>query len=357
MLWPTSYGQDDEPLYGVVLQERITMGSHSSAASWKRARSIIIAAAVVVTIAPWSSQASGQAATIQLFPIPTVTMSGPQFLTGSKDGKPAVVAGELRIPTGMDRVPAVVIVHGGVGVGDHEDNWAREFNEMGVAAFILDSFTGRGAADTRANLAQVSVFESLGDAYRALELLSKHPRIDPTRIAVMGFSRGAFVSVYSSSKRFQALSGSPDNEFAAYVGFYTPCGTTYIDDEDVSSKPIRLFHGISDDWVPVEHCRQYVQRLRKAGKDVTLTEYPNAYHRFDDLGLKTSVFLPQGQTPRRCVLEEKPAGKIIHQKTGAPFVADDPCMEKGVTVALNAPAQASSLLAVKDFLRETFKIK
>ena len=112
---------------------------------WKGARSIVLAAAVVVTTAPWSSRASGQAVTIQLFPIPTVTMSGPQFLTGSKDGKPAVVAGELRIPTGMDRVPAMVIVHGGVGVGDHEDNWAREFNEMGVAAFILDSFTGRNA--------------------------------------------------------------------------------------------------------------------------------------------------------------------------------------------------------------------
>jgi dienelactone hydrolase len=333
------------------------MGSRRFAASWKGARSIFVAAAVVVAIAPWSSQASGQAVTIQLFPMSTVTMSGPQFLTGSKDARPDVVAGELRVPTGMDRVPAVVIVHGGVGVGDHEDNWAREFNEMGVAAFILDSFTGRGVADTRANLAQISVFASLSDAYRALELLSKHPLIDPTRIAIIGFSRGAFASVYASSKRFQALNGPPVNEFAAYVGFYTPCGTTYIDDEDVSNKPIRLFHGISDDWVPVGYCRQYVERLRKAGNDVTLTEYPNAYHRFDDLGLKTSVFLSQGQTPRRCVLEEKPAGKIIHQKTGAPFVADDPCMDRGVTVALNAPAQASSLIAVKDFLRETFKIK
>ncbi len=60
-----------------------------------------------------------------------------QFLTDSKDGKPVVIAGELRIPvTAAERVPAVVIVHGSVGVGDHEDNWAREFNKLGVAAFV-----------------------------------------------------------------------------------------------------------------------------------------------------------------------------------------------------------------------------
>jgi predicted ATPase len=50
---------------------------------------------------------------IQIYPSQTITVTSEQFLTGSKDGKPAVVAGELRVPnTRADRVPAVVIVHG-----------------------------------------------------------------------------------------------------------------------------------------------------------------------------------------------------------------------------------------------------
>jgi dienelactone hydrolase len=313
--------------------------------------------ALAAAIAIPSSRASAQTMTMQLYPLQTATVSSEQFLTDSKDGKPVVIAGELRIPvTAAERVPAVVIVHGGVGVGDHEDNWAREFNKLGVAAFILDSFTGRSIADTRANLTQLSSLATLGDSYRALELLSKHPRIDPSKIAIIGFSRGALAALYASSRRFQALHGPKGVEFAAYIAFYTPCGTTYIDDENVSDKPIRLFHGTADDLVSVEACRQYVGRLQKAGKDVTLTEYPDSYHRFDDLGLQTKIFLPQGQTFRNCVLTEGPAGILVNQKTGLPFTSADFCLERGVTAALNVSAQIDSMRAVKALLAQTFSL-
>src|SRR5271165_927267 len=165
-------------------------------ARWTRC----VAAALVGAIAMLPCPTSAQTMTIQLYPLQTVTVTSEQFLTGSKDGKPAVVAGELRVPnTGADRVPAVVIVHGRVGVGDHEDNWARELNRIGIAAFILDSFTGRNIGDTRANLSQSSPFTTLVDAYRALELLSGHPRIDSTKIAILGFSGGAMAALRASS--------------------------------------------------------------------------------------------------------------------------------------------------------------
>jgi hypothetical protein len=51
----------------------------------------------------------------EIYAMPTVTLSTVDFLLGKKDGKPAMIAGEFRIPKpGTDRLPAVVLVHGWV---------------------------------------------------------------------------------------------------------------------------------------------------------------------------------------------------------------------------------------------------
>jgi dienelactone hydrolase len=96
-------------------------------------------------------------------------------------------------------------------------------NEIGVAAFLLDSFTGRGITQTVTDQSQLGHLAMIFDAYRALDLLSRHARIDPSRIAVKGFSKGAFVALYASLKRFQRVYGPKGLEFAAYIPFYASC--------------------------------------------------------------------------------------------------------------------------------------
>jgi predicted peptidase len=103
---------------------------------------------------------------------------------------------------------------------------------------------------------------SIIDIYKGSAVLATHPRIDRDRIAVMGFSRGAHAALYSSMLRFQKMYAPEGVSLSAYVTFYTPCNTRYIDDEIVSEKPIRLFHGTADDYNPVAPCRSYVERLR-----------------------------------------------------------------------------------------------
>jgi dienelactone hydrolase len=188
------------------------------------------------------------------------------------------------------------------------------------------------------------------DAYRALAVLSKHPRIDAGRIAVMGFSKGAAAAVYSSNERFRNMYGPSNVEFAAHIGMYTPCNTTYRDDDKVSSKPVRLFHGQADDWVAIQPCRDYAERLKKAGADVALTEYPGATHAYDYFVLKEPVKVPLAQTSRNCLLAEGEAGQILNSKTGARFTLNDPCIEKGTTVAYDEAATTATVKAVKDLL-------
>ena len=105
----------------------------------------------------------------------------------------------------------------------------------------------------------------------------------------MGFSKGAVAAIYSSNERFRAAYGPSNAEFAAHIGLYTPCNVTYKQDNKVGNKPIRFFHGIADDYVSIEPCRSYVKRLKEAGADVTLKEYPDAYHAYDNFTLASSV--------------------------------------------------------------------
>jgi dienelactone hydrolase len=291
----------------------------------------------------------------EVYPVQTVTLSTADFLLGKKDGKPAMIAGELRIPKpGTDRLPAVVLVHGSGGVGFNSGMWVGELNKAGFATFVADSFTGRGIINTITDQSQLSSYTMMNDAFAALAVLANHPRIDPDKIAVMGFSKGAIPSLYASMNRFQSAYAREGASFAAYIGFYTPCNTAMIDDEKVSAKPIRLYHGIADDWVPVGPCRDYVARLKKAGANVDLVEYPGAYHAFDNQAIPGTLQLPQAQTWRHCRFEERPQGVIINSDTGQPASFNDPCIERGTTIAYNAEATDAARKDVVEFLSKLF---
>ena len=291
----------------------------------------------------------------EVYPVPTVTLSTADFLLGKKDGKPAMIAGELRIPKpGTDRLPAVVLVHGSGGVGFNFGMWAGELNKAGFATFVTDSFTGRGITNTITDQSQLSSYTMMNDAFAALAVLGKHPRIDPSKIAVMGFSKGAVPSLYASMNRFQNAYAPEGASFAAYIGFYTPCNTALIDDEKVSAKPIRLYHGIADDWVPIGPCRDYVARLKKAGANIDLVEYPGATHAFDYQNISGTMQLPQALTARKCRFEEKQQGAIINSDTGQPATPNDPCIERGATIAYNAEATEAAQKDVVEFLSKLF---
>ena len=313
--------------------------------------------AFTLTLLGTAAQAQGFVR-MEMIPVPTVTLSTQQILTGDLNGKPAIIAGELRIPrAGTDKLPAIIMVHGSGGLSASPDHWARELNVAGVAVFILDSFAGRGIISTVTDQSQLDHLAMAVDAYRALGVLAAHPRVDPARIAVIGFSKGAVAAVYSANTRFRQLLGPANAEFAAHIGLYTPCNTAYRDDDKVTGKPIRLHHGIPDDWVSIEPCRAYVARLKQAGADVALTEYPESYHAYDNPAYAKPLKVAQAQTSRNCSVREGDNGGIVNAKTGAPYTLDDPCVERGAQVAYNEAAHKATVAAVKEFLAMTFKLK
>ncbi len=185
---------------------------------------------------------------IEIIPFVSRTLTGEEFLRGDAKDRECILAGELRLPASAtasgtgDRVAAAVLVHGSAGISGAIDLWARDLNSIGIAAFILDSFSGRGITNTIADQSQLNSLAMMFDAYRALDLLAAHPAIRADRIAALGFSKGAVVSIYSAMDRFYQLYGNPAQRFTAHIGLYTPCNVTYTDDTAVARVPLRLFH-------------------------------------------------------------------------------------------------------------------
>jgi dienelactone hydrolase len=303
-------------------------------------------------------------ARIELLPIPTITLKTAQILTGDMNGTPATIAGELRIPNlGPDLLPAVILIHGSGGVYTDIDDWAKTINSLGIAVFILDTFTGRGIVNTIRDQSQLDSLAIIVDAYRGLGLLARHQRIDGQRIAVMGLSKGGVAALYSSNERFRNLYDPVKVKFAAHIGLYTPCNMRYRDDEKVTGAPIRLFQGIDDDSVSIAPCRDYIERLKRAGANATLTEYPSAYHAYDWAALsapgmlqQVQTTLMQAQTTRNCTMREGDNGQVLNVETGAIYTLADSCVERGAHVGYNQAAHDATVKALREFLTTTFKL-
>jgi dienelactone hydrolase len=298
------------------------------------------------------------AARTELHLIHTLTLSDRQFLTADTSGKDTITSGQLRIAQGSGRLPVVVLQHGSGGMGANIEMWSKVFNAIGISTFALDGFTSRGLTEVSTNQALLGRLNFVLDIYRALEVLAHHPRVDPQHIALMGFSRGGQAALYASLKRFHQMWNKSGIEFAAYVPFYPDCATTFVTDTDVVDRPIRIFGGTPDDYNPIGQCKPYVNRLREAGHDVVLTEYPNAPHSFDNpLGAMPAAAAPKSESVRNCAIKEERQGSLINAGTGEAFTYEDACVAHGPHMGHDPEATQQAKESVTAFMRTILRSK
>src|SRR5256885_2141251 len=149
---------------------------------------LVLALAGALLLSLICEKADAQVAREAFYSIPSETMSAADFLTGKK-GTPVALAGQLRLAkTGTAKQPVVVLLHsasGPIAEGAPYEEWPRILNEVGIATFAVDSYAGRGLVNYPADPNKISFLTRIIDAYRALEVVAKEPRVDPSRIAVM----------------------------------------------------------------------------------------------------------------------------------------------------------------------------
>jgi dienelactone hydrolase len=357
---------------------------------------------------PPAKEWKGEGTKIEFPSMPTMTIKN--FLNGVVPEKTLTIWGTLKFPANAadKNVPAVVILHGGGGIHEWDEHWMNVFNSMGIATFMVDSNWPRRNCKKKFKKTWTrwcqDVHRGMGriiDGYGALELLSKHPRIDPKRIGCMGFSLGARGCLYLNVKRFQKMWGTPGLEYAASVPMYPPCNVKFNEDDEITDTPIRIHVGELDTFFPVDSCVNYVERLKAKGKNVEVKVYANAHHSFDVYGKKTyrgkKKLVYKDDNDGRCYYEENqelteeqsggPGGSYILTQIGfnewlasasekkkkklfkwlkkgtkygyrSPvFQFDKSCVSKTNTVAYNKDAAAEAEKLVKEFFINTFKLQ
>lgn len=200
--------------------------------------------------------------------------------------KPARVSGTLHLPMQADQpFPCMVLLTSSAGVQRHREHYyAQALNDAGVAAFVVDSFTGRGVRRTVADQTLVSAAQMEGDAFAALALLRSDPRIDRGRIGVMGVSKGAGATLNAAIAVRQRWRAGFDPLFDLHVAI-CPGATAQHRDPTTHGRPIYFMLAGRDDYTPAPLALEYAERMRAAGnRRIKVKVYSGAHHGWESLG-------------------------------------------------------------------------
>jgi len=190
------------------------------------------------------------------------------------------------LPSAAGRYPAVLALHGSGGI---REGWADQPSRLmaaqGYAVFVVHYFerTGTTWADPDSTRSHFPLWmQTIGDA---ITFAAKHDAVDARRIALLGFSLGAYLalSVASVEPRVKAV--------VDFFGGMPPelQGFTRM-------PPVLILHGEQDRVVPVSEATQLEQLPKRAGTPFEMKLYPGAGHGFSglqllDAGQRTVQFL------------------------------------------------------------------
>lgn len=291
-----------------------------------------------------------------------------ELLKGNVQQDSVKILGHLFLPSGTEKVPAVLLMHGSGGIYRAMlEYWPKQFNAAGYAVLSVDSFSPRGVKSTAEDQSLVPFAADVADAFAALKLLASHPRIDAGRIAIMGFSRGGITTWRSGVERVISAQKLPNGlRFAAHVPVYSGgCVGAFrlIVKPGVFSKaPMLWIHGDADDYAPIAPCQDYADRIGKAGTPVEFVVIKGARHKFDSDDTKHYDVRGAQRTLDGCPVEIDIDTLAAYDRfTGQRLSGDayeavlkKSCRALGASVEGNRSARDKAAESAVGFLRKVF---
>ena len=237
----------------------------------------------IVSAAPLADLSGGQTGRIEFM------ASNPSHrwaLIRGELGPKQAIYGDLAMPQSIEtKVPVVVMSHGSDGITEGmREIWAKPLLAAGYAVFMVDSFTPRDSAKisgTGAQLTWNTTF-NISDAIYALKLLITHPRIDPSRIFHLGWSRGGNAVTGAMWPNYRLpITQTESIKWAGSIPVYPGCNLRYKNPTLKLTSPVLYLLAEKDDMTPAEPCVEEIHLLTSEGNTVEYKVYPGAYHVFD----------------------------------------------------------------------------
>ena len=280
-------------------------------------------------------------------------------ITNLENQEKQEVYGNLVIPDDtlnpQKKYPLIIGVAGSLGWGEHHYKYLKMYQEMGIATFELNSFKSRGIKSTVGSQTEVTIAAMILDAYKALEILSNHPRIDKNKISITGWSLGGGVTLFSAWLPLKNAINK-NLSFASHLAFYPPC---FIDPESIefSQSPIHILIGELDNWTPSQPCYELVEKL-KNNANIDITIYEDSHHSFDR---NSSVIVNEkAYNFTECKFRLTKDGNVLMnyfnipmsnpflQKLGLMF-----CVKRGINFGGNPVSREKSFVFANEFMTKT----
>jgi dienelactone hydrolase len=177
--------------------------------------------------------------------------------------------------------PGVLVVHEWTGHNPYARKRAEQLAQLGYVAFALDMY-GKGvqAKDAADAAAKSDVFKKDRALMRAragagLDVLRKHPLVDPGRLAAIGYCFGG-TTVLEMARGGADLLG--------VVSFHGALDTPRPEDARNIKGKVLVLHGADDPFVPAPQVAAFEEEMRKAKVDWQLVAYGGAVHSFTNPG-------------------------------------------------------------------------
>jgi dienelactone hydrolase len=188
------------------------------------------------------------------------------------------IQGYLAKPDGAGPFPAVIGLHGCAEM--HDTSKQRLVDQLvgwGYVVLLVDSYATRGIDHACTSNAFATFVKRRPDAYGAIVFLARQTYVDPQRIAAVGFSAGAWVTLFAAeTNSFELFVPASNLRLRAAVAFNPPCQAAGAR----PGIPTLILVGALDDWTPAADCSSKIASWGNDGPPVELVVYPGAYHGF-----------------------------------------------------------------------------